>query len=110
MQTIVRKDTNVSLYYLADNKTVNIGSDQTTISDGGTPELIISDCIDIPVDIIKLSKYWNAVSIIKTFVKSAEAIFKISILCALAKIKDSISQQLTIKSKPIPLVYSKRSW
>jgi len=44
MQTIVRKDTNVSLYYLADSKTVNIGSDQTTISDGGTPELIISDC------------------------------------------------------------------
>ena len=44
MQTIVRKDTNVSLYYLADNKTVNIGSDQTTISDGGTPELIIADC------------------------------------------------------------------
>ena len=44
MQTIVRKDTNVSLYYLADNKTVNIGSDQTTISEGGTPELIIADC------------------------------------------------------------------
>ena len=44
MQTIVRKDTNVSLYYLADSKTVNIGSDQTTISEGGTPELIIADC------------------------------------------------------------------
>ena len=44
MQTIVRKDTNVSLYYLADSKTVDIGSDQTTISEGGTPELIISDC------------------------------------------------------------------
>ena len=44
MQTIVRKDTNVSLYYLADSKTVDIGSDQTTISDGGTPELIIADC------------------------------------------------------------------
>ena len=44
MQTIVRKDTNISLYYLADSKTVNIGSDQTTISEGGTPELIISDC------------------------------------------------------------------
>ena len=44
MQTIVRKDTNVSLYYLADSKTVNIGSDSTTISEGGTPELIISDC------------------------------------------------------------------
>tara|TARA_R100000278_G_scaffold14808_1_gene15355 strand:- start:279 stop:734 length:456 start_codon:yes stop_codon:yes gene_type:complete len=44
MQTIVRKDTNVSLYYLADSKTVNIGSDSTTISEGGTTELIISDC------------------------------------------------------------------
>ena len=44
MQTIVRKDTNVSLYYLADSKTVNISSDQTTISTGGTPELIIADC------------------------------------------------------------------
>jgi len=44
MQTIVRKDTNVSLYYLADSKTVNIGSNETTISDGGTPELIIADC------------------------------------------------------------------
>ena len=44
MQTIVRKDTNISLYYLADSKTVNIGSDQTTISEGGTPELIIADC------------------------------------------------------------------
>ena len=44
MQTIVKKDTNVSLYYLADSKTVDIGLSQTTISDGGTPELIISDC------------------------------------------------------------------
>jgi hypothetical protein len=44
MQTIVRKDNNVSLYYLADSKTVNIGSDQTTISEGGTLELIIADC------------------------------------------------------------------
>ena len=44
MQTIVRNGTNISLYYLADSKTVDIGSDQTTISDGGTPELIISDC------------------------------------------------------------------
>jgi len=44
MQTIVRNGTNISLYYLADSKTVDIGSDQTTISNGGTPELIISDC------------------------------------------------------------------
>ncbi len=44
MQTIVRNGTNISLYYLADSKTVDIGSDQTTISEGGTPELIISDC------------------------------------------------------------------
>ena len=44
MQTIVRKDTNVSLYYLEDSKTVSIGSNSTTISNGGTPELIIADC------------------------------------------------------------------
>ena len=44
MQTIVRNGTNISLYYLADSKTVDIGSSQTTISDSGTPELIISDC------------------------------------------------------------------
>ena len=44
MQTIVRNGTNISLYYYADNKTIDIGSDQTTISVGGTPELIISDC------------------------------------------------------------------
>ena len=44
MQTIVRKDTNVSLYYLENSKTVDVGSDQTTISVGGTPELIIQDC------------------------------------------------------------------
>ena len=44
MQTIVRNGTNISLYYLEDSKTVDIGSDQTTISVGGTPELIIADC------------------------------------------------------------------
>ena len=44
MQTIVKKDTNISLYYLEDGKTVDIGSSQITISDGGTPELIIADC------------------------------------------------------------------
>ena len=44
MQTIVRNGTNISLYYYPDSKTVDIGSDQTTISEGGTPELIIADC------------------------------------------------------------------
>ena len=44
MQTIVRNGTNVSLYYLTDSKTVDITSTKTTISEGGTPELIISDC------------------------------------------------------------------
>jgi len=43
MQTIVQKDTNISLYYLEDSKTVDIGSSQITISDGGTPELVIAD-------------------------------------------------------------------
>ena len=44
MQTIVRNGTNISLYYLTDSKTVDITSTETTISEGGTPELIISDC------------------------------------------------------------------
>ena len=44
MQTIVRNGTNISLYYYADNKTIDIGSDSTTVSEGGTPELIIADC------------------------------------------------------------------
>ena len=44
MQTIVRKDTNISLYYYPDSKTIDISSDKTTISEGGTPELIIQDC------------------------------------------------------------------
>ena len=63
MQTIVRKDTNVSLYYIADSKTVDIGSDQTTISDGGTPELIISDCnssnATLHQGVDALSDYWG---------------------------------------------------
>ena len=63
MQTIVRKDTNVSLYYLADSKTVDIGSNQTTISDGGTPELIISDCdtsnATLHQGVDTLSDYWG---------------------------------------------------
>ena len=44
MQTIVRNGTNISLYYLTDSKTVDITSTETTISEGGTPEFIISDC------------------------------------------------------------------
>ena len=44
MQTIVRNGTNISLYYYSDSKTINIGSDNTTISDGDTLELIIADC------------------------------------------------------------------
>ena len=44
MQTIVRNGTNISLYYLADSKNVIITSTETTISEGGTPELIIQDC------------------------------------------------------------------
>jgi len=44
MQTIVRKGTNISLYYLTDNQIVDIGSSQTTISEGGTAKLIIGDC------------------------------------------------------------------
>ena len=63
MQTIVRNGTNVSLYYIADSKTVDIGSDKTTISDGGTPELIISDCdssnATLHQGVDALSDYWG---------------------------------------------------
>ena len=63
MQTIVRKDTNISLYYLADNKTVNIGSDQTTIKDGDTTELIIADCnssnVVLRTGVDAKSDYWG---------------------------------------------------
>ena len=44
MQTIVRNGTNISLYYLTDSKTVDVTSTETTISEGGVPELIIADC------------------------------------------------------------------
>ena len=44
MQTIVRNGTNISLYYLTDSKTVDITSTGTTISEGGTLQLIIADC------------------------------------------------------------------
>ena len=44
MQTIVRNGTNISLFYLTDSKTVDVTSTETTISEGGVPELIIADC------------------------------------------------------------------
>ncbi len=63
MQTIVRKDTNVSLYYYPDSKTIDISSDKTTISEGGTPELIISDCTTsnatLHTDVDAKSDWWG---------------------------------------------------
>ena len=63
MQTIVRKDTNVSLYYYPDSKTITIGSDSTTVSDGGTPELIIADCnssnVTLRQGVDAKSDYWG---------------------------------------------------
>mgnify|MGYP000220893415 CR=1 FL=1 len=44
MQTIVKNETNISLYYLTDSKTVDITSTETTISEGGTTEFTIQDC------------------------------------------------------------------
>ena len=44
MQTIVRNGTNISLFYLTDSKTVDVTSTETTISEGGVPELIIPMC------------------------------------------------------------------
>ena len=63
MQTIVRKGTNISLYYLTDNQIVDIGSSQTTISEGGTPKLIIGDCDDtnakLYTGVDAKSDYWG---------------------------------------------------
>jgi hypothetical protein len=42
MKTIVRNETNVSLYLFADDKVVDIQADKTVI--GNPPELIIADC------------------------------------------------------------------
>tara|TARA_B100000287_G_scaffold15271_1_gene15393 strand:+ start:3081 stop:3536 length:456 start_codon:yes stop_codon:yes gene_type:complete len=44
MQTIVQKDTNISLYYIDDNKTVTVTAESTTISLDGTLERTIQDC------------------------------------------------------------------
>jgi len=44
MQTIVKTDTNVSLYYIEDNKTISINEENTTISLNGTLEKTIQDC------------------------------------------------------------------
>ena len=63
MQTIVRNGTNISLYYLTDSKTVDITSTGTTISDGGTPELIIQDCTTsnatLRTDVDAQSTWWG---------------------------------------------------
>lgn len=42
MKTIVRNETNVSLYLFDDSEVVDIGADQTVI--GNPPRLIIADC------------------------------------------------------------------
>jgi len=44
MQTIVQKDTNISIYYIDDNKTVTVTAEGTTISLDGTLEKTIQDC------------------------------------------------------------------
>ena len=44
MKTLVRKDTNISLYLWADNITVNIGSESTVVGDPSNPTMLIMDC------------------------------------------------------------------
>ena len=44
MQTLTWKENNISMHYFSDSKTINVTSTQTTISEGDTIELIISDC------------------------------------------------------------------
>jgi hypothetical protein len=63
MQTIVRNETNISLYYLTDSKTVDITSTETTISEGGTPEFIIADCnssnATLHTDVDEQATWWG---------------------------------------------------
>jgi len=63
MQTIVRNGTNISLYYLADNKNVDITSTNITISQGGVPELIIADCnssnVTLHTGVDEQAAYWG---------------------------------------------------
>tara|TARA_Y100000356_G_scaffold127378_1_gene126199 strand:- start:55 stop:510 length:456 start_codon:yes stop_codon:yes gene_type:complete len=63
MQTIVRKDTNISLYYYPDSKTITIGSDLTTVKDGSTTELIIADCnssnVVLHTGVAENTTYWG---------------------------------------------------
>ena len=63
MQTIVRKDTNISLYYYPDSKTITIGSDLTTVKDGSTTELIIADCdssnVVLRTGVAENTTYWG---------------------------------------------------
>ena len=44
MQTLTWKENNISMHYFSDSKTINVTSTQTTVSEGDTVELTISDC------------------------------------------------------------------
>jgi hypothetical protein len=63
MQTIVQKDTNISLYYIEDNKTVNITAESTTISLDETLERTIQDCtssnVILRTGVDTKSDYWG---------------------------------------------------
>tara|TARA_Y100000817_G_C16838662_1_gene536969 strand:+ start:891 stop:1346 length:456 start_codon:yes stop_codon:yes gene_type:complete len=63
MKTIVRKGTNVSLYYLEDNVDVDITATETIFSENGTPTLIIADCnsenATLHTDVDAIANYWG---------------------------------------------------
>ena len=63
MQTIVKNETNISLFYLTDSKDVAITSTETTISQGGTTEFTIQDCnlsnVTLRTGVDKQAAYWG---------------------------------------------------
>ena len=62
MKTIVEKETNISVCYLADSKDVDITDTNTIISEGGTPKLIIPDLNSsnaiLRTGVDAVSNYW----------------------------------------------------
>jgi len=103
MQTIVRKETNISLYYLTDSKTVDITSTEITISEGGTPELIIQDCTTsnstLHTGVDAKSDYWGWKYKHDGSAWSANTDFK-GVINLSSDINDSVTTIPVVTSKP----------
>jgi len=63
MQTLVQKDTNISLYLFDDTKTISIGTNSTTVSSDGNVEFTILDCnstnVTLHTSVENKSDYWG---------------------------------------------------